>query len=150
VAHPRCPGLRRSLAIREGISSFSSCWRQGCDVKRLRKLVIALVWSARQRKRYCWRRNAYRILVATSRGYPEIKREELGLIYALCRLELGSKLRTGEWTSDGGWQEVLETPLQMPSDLPQIHHSCLRKVWGPIFSLSHGRQSTLQCYLLYA
>jgi hypothetical protein len=57
----------------------------------------------------------------------------------LCRLELGSRLRTGEWTSDGGWQEVLELPLKLPSDLPQIPHSSLKKVtacfyayWSPL------------------
>ena len=46
----------------------------------------------------------------------------------LCRLEMGSRLRTGEWTSDGGWQEVLELPLKLPSDLPQIPYSSIKKV----------------------
>ena len=46
----------------------------------------------------------------------------------LCRLELGSRLRTGEWTSDRGWQEVLELPLKLPSNLPQIPHSSLKMV----------------------
>ena len=46
------------------------------------------------------------------------------------RLELGSSLKAGEWTSDKGWQEVPEGPLQIPKSLPQIHPSSLEKVWN--------------------
>ena len=44
-------------------------------------------------------------------------------------------LRAGEWTSDKGWQELLEGPLQIPKSLPQIHPNSLEKVGGLAGSL---------------
>ena len=52
------------------------------------------------------------------------------MLHAPCRLELGSRLRTGEWTSDGGWHELSDPPLQMPPGLHQIPTGALKKVWG--------------------
>ena len=49
-----------------------------------------------------------------------------------CRLEPGSNLRAGEWTSDRGWQEVPEGPLHIPKSLPQIHPGSLEKVGGRV------------------
>ena len=58
-------------------------------------------------------------------------------LHAPCRLELGSSLRTGEWTSDGGWHELLEPPLQMPPGLHQIPMGALRKVRASCVAALH-------------
>lgn len=68
------------------------------------------------------------------------------LLCSCLRLELGSRLRTGEWTSDGGWQELQEAPLEMHASLQQIPSASLVKVQaGWLFHSSPARWKALRC-----
>ncbi|BDA48239.1 probable serine/threonine-protein kinase kinX [Coccomyxa sp. Obi] len=44
------------------------------------------------------------------------------------RVEVGSGLRAGEWTSSAGWQETVDTPITIPACLPQIRANELVRV----------------------
>ena len=58
---------------------------------------------------------------------------------------MGSGLRTGEWTSSAGWQEVADTPCEIPACLPQIPAEAISKARTK--ALPQTLLASLLCYM---